>query len=134
MTMRRVDDMPTNYWAAQTLLANRDERTIANNTRLRRHPVEPGVIELVLHATAIVRWTPDTVTLNSGGWRTVTTKARMNAALHGTRYRVEQRDHAWYLHDRVTGATFDFEDGDTWNLDDDHVARGPGDDLEDIGR
>lgn len=43
-----------------------------------------------------------TIVLNSGGWRTTTTKSRMNAALNGTGWRVWQRDGDWFAsNDRI---------------------------------
>lgn len=131
-----VNDMPTNYWQAQTMLKGKDERTIANNTRLRR--VEPRLVELapgvsesipgiavVLHRTAIViHWEDGMVTLNSGGWQTVTTKARMNASLPQG-IGVCQRDHRWYVVIRRTPhwLEFEFEDGDMWDTNPENVVR-----------
>lgn len=39
------------------------------------------------------------ITLNSGGWKTATTKVRMNQALRvwGTGYYVHQVKHVWYV-------------------------------------
>lgn len=57
-------------------------RKVANNTYLERRP--EGDIAVRLHATDVVTFHPDgTVTLNSGGWLTVTTKARINDYLPG---------------------------------------------------
>jgi hypothetical protein len=50
--------------------------------------------------TKIVHWDSNkTVTLNSGGWRTVTTKRKMVQASNqfGLGYTVFQRDHEWYI-------------------------------------
>jgi hypothetical protein len=54
-------------------------RNIANNTRLERRGDN---IALRYHFTDIVTYHPDgSMTLDSGGWRTVTTKERINWAL-----------------------------------------------------
>lgn len=54
-----------------------DSRKLANNTYGVRK--ENGDIAVRLHATDVVTWHPDeTVTLNTGGWYTVTTKGRIN--------------------------------------------------------
>ena len=56
-------------------------RTVANNTYLERRGDD---IAVRLHATDVVTFHADgTATLNSGGWLTVTTKARMNEWLPG---------------------------------------------------
>lgn len=58
-------------------LGKRDSRKVGNNTYLKRRGNE--TIALRLHATDIVTWHSDGRTvLDSGGWLTVTTKARMN--------------------------------------------------------
>ena len=49
------------------------------NTWVHQSP-ESCKTEVQLHNTIIVSFTPDTITLNSGGWQTVTTKKRMNEA------------------------------------------------------
>jgi len=56
---------------------NRDHRKIANNTYARIMP--DGSVAIRLHSTDIVVIHPDdSVTLNTGGWRTYTTRGRMN--------------------------------------------------------
>jgi len=65
------------YADALAKLNGRNSRKIANNTYLRKET--NGNIVVRLHSTDIITFTPDDlVTLNSGGWKTVTTKARMN--------------------------------------------------------
>lgn len=57
-------------------------RKVANNTYLERRA--DGDIAVRLHATDVVTFHADgTATLDSGGWLTVTTKARMNDYLPG---------------------------------------------------
>ena len=57
-------------------------RKVANNTYLERRP--EGDIAVRLHATDVVTFHADgTATLDSGGWLTVTTKARINDYLPG---------------------------------------------------
>jgi len=54
-----------------------------------------------LHSTDIVDvdTKDNTITLNTGGWNTVTTKERMNAVLRAVNspYHVYQRDFQWYV-------------------------------------
>lgn len=67
-----------NYQTASEKLTgrNRDRRKLENNTYLERRNED---IVVRLHSTDIITFKPngDTV-LNSGGWRTVTTKERLN--------------------------------------------------------
>jgi hypothetical protein len=49
--------------------------------------------------TNIVEWDDNTITLRTGGWRTVTTKRKMNQASRqfGLGYGVHQRKGEWYV-------------------------------------
>jgi hypothetical protein len=59
-----------------------------------RIPEERKVIAVRLHSTHIVKFYEDgRVTLHTGGWRTVTTKDRINEFITG---RVYQKNHDWY--------------------------------------
>lgn len=124
--MRKVTDMPTSLAEALHILDGKVERTIANNTRLRR--LASGRVAVVLHSTEVVTFTPEgTIILNSGGYRSVTTKARMNACLRTTGYGVSQQKWGWYVIDRWTTVRTtaagpvhfaeDFTDGITLPLD-----------------
>src|SRR3954454_13693188 len=67
----------TDYESASAYLGSKDDRPIANNTRLVRHA--PDRIAVRFHATDVVTYCADgTTELNSGGWLTVTTKDRIN--------------------------------------------------------
>lgn len=89
---------------------------IYNNTYLKEIPParfgdydEPGFYRIVLHSTPILTYHQDgRIVLNSGGHRTVTTKARLNTYLPDGFY-VFQKGHAWYLHTPNDGEVF-FED------------------------
>ncbi len=52
------------------------------------------------HNTDVVKFSPKTITLNTGGWETATTKTRMNQASNqfGLGYTVTQKDFSWYVH------------------------------------
>lgn len=61
----------------------RESRKVGNNTYLRRRG---DAIAVRLHSTDVLTFAADgSVTLDSGGWRTVTTKERMNRFLRGPR-------------------------------------------------
>lgn len=71
-----------------------------------------------LHETEVVRHEQGVgITLNSGGWQTATTKARMNQAASewGLSYRVWQKDFSWYVDWK--GKTYLFTDRMTLKLD-----------------
>lgn len=66
------------YQEAKAKLGTRESKKIANNTYL--HALANGDIAIRLHSTDIVTLAQNhgRYVLNSGGWKTVTTKARMN--------------------------------------------------------
>ena len=76
----------------------RDHNIRTGNTEVRFHD---GRTIVRLHSTDIVDvdTTDNTITLNTGGWNTVTTKERMNAVLNAfdSPYRIHQRDFQWYV-------------------------------------
>lgn len=80
-----------------------------NNTAIM---TEDGLTKIILHSTVVVSFNHEKVILNSGGWRTVTTRARMNQASNqfGLGFTVCQKNFDWFvcLADQVTVA---FEDG-----------------------
>jgi hypothetical protein len=77
-------------------------RKIGNNTRAEILP--DGSVAIILHATPVVTIHPnDSATLRSGGWRTSTTKNRINKY---SPVKVYQRTHEWFLEDGTP-----FEDG-----------------------
>ncbi len=114
--------IPSSRFGAERLLQGRclHRRKVANNTYVERHPSTDGdTFALRLHATDVVRWLPngDTV-LSTGGWYTVTTKARINDALPGG-WRLWSQRGRWML---STGpwdnpVSFRFQDGITLHED-----------------
>ena len=68
-------------------------KKIGNNTYL--HRIDANTIGVLLHSTDVVLIHSDnTWTLNSGGWRTGTTKDRMNTYSPA---RVSQMAYKWYV-------------------------------------
>lgn len=63
------------------------------------------------HTTDVVSYNAENIILNSGGWRTSTTKSRMNqaSAEFGLGFGVYQKDSAWIV--RFGGNEEMFEDG-----------------------
>lgn len=59
-----------------------------------------GVLRVTYHATVVVSVYPNgDIRLDSGGWRTLTTKTRMNQAAHqfALNFTVLQRNFDWYV-------------------------------------
>jgi hypothetical protein len=64
------------------------------------HTDDNGTTYVRYHKTVIaMRDNRGKITLDSGGWKTATTKTRMNQALRvwGTGYYVHQVKHVWYV-------------------------------------
>lgn len=83
------------FASAEALLGGKPSRPLLNNTRLVR--VDADTIAVALHGTFVVTYhRSGRVTVDSGGWRTVTTKDRINrfAPVH-----VQQRRGEWYVGD-----------------------------------
>jgi hypothetical protein len=77
--------------------------TMARIDQIGKHATnistDDGITTVVYHRTAVVNFTADNVTLNTGGWNTVTTKLRMNQASNQFKlgYSVYQKHYAWYV-------------------------------------
>lgn len=109
LKVRRIGDVVNDYESANRFLGSKDERKLANNTLVVRGA--EGSIGVVLHRTTVVRYYPDgRVQLDSGGWRTVTTKQRMNQLLSYP-WRVDQTKREWYVRDIRSQESIEFEDG-----------------------
>lgn len=80
----------------KTARVHANGKKISNHTRLI--PVDDGEIAIKLHETNIVIFYPDgTIRLDSGTWRTVTTKDRINTALAGTGLQITANKGMWYI-------------------------------------
>jgi hypothetical protein len=84
---------------------------IANHTHLERAS-NGEAITIRLHSTQIVTyWRNGAIVVNSGGYRSTTTKARMNTVLP-QRFGIFQKNHEWLVRigrheDKVTVPFFD---------------------------
>lgn len=72
---------------------------------------ENGFTSVRYHSTEIVKFNDSKIILNSGGWRTYTTKTRMNqvANTFGLDFGVSQNDFEWYV--AFKGESLPFFDG-----------------------
>ena len=87
-------DIPTSHAEAAARLNGRSQRRIGATGLLFESGAFPGSYTLMLHRTNIVTFHPDgSITLNTGGWDTVTTRSWINAALKGTGFRVFRYKH-----------------------------------------
>ena len=75
---------------------------------------EGNVSVVKLHGNKIAEVGPTFIKLYDGGWRTVTTKSRLNAILnvHGCNFDgVFQKKGEWFFHDSYRSIDFPFENG-----------------------
>lgn len=101
-------------------IGKRPTKKLAGNTYAR---MEGDAVVIRYHQTDIARLTADTVTLDSGGWRTSTTKERMNSYALPWGYSISQTRGVWYLfkyspverEDGLGSPRVRFEDGMTIN-------------------
>ena len=92
-------------------------QTQTKPTRLTKRDTiykEDGKCKVRLWNTDIATIDPknSSVTLNTGGYTTNTTKDRLNRVLNGTRYRIYQQSGRWYV-SKPDGGVIPFSDGMT---------------------
>ncbi len=89
----------------KSMVVEKRWKTVNNNTRVVS--VEPQVLGLKLHDTIIVYYYRNGgIKLDSGGFRTLTTKERINSY---TPFYVYQENHIWYV--KLVDKTVIFQDG-----------------------
>lgn len=68
------------------------------------------MIAIIYHSTPVVSFDAEKIILNSGGWRTATTKTRMNqtSKQFDLGFRVYQKNFDWFID--YNGQTYDFID------------------------
>lgn len=92
-----------NYQDAIQLIGKRKSKKLANNTYLQKRG---GNIAVMLHSTDIIIFHPDgKIVFNTGGWRTATTKDRINRF---SPVYVTQTAGIWYIGNKI------FADGCCW--------------------
>jgi len=109
--MAKLLTTSTDFGTLAGHLAGRYQKTIGNNTVLR--DAGPGAIAVRLHGTDVVTVLADgSVTLDSGGYWTSTTKDRINAFARQLGVSVHSYDYEWRLTLR-NGNTVAWRDGVT---------------------
>lgn len=91
-----------NWYDAQRLMATARDKSkgkpIANNTRLWENNYgNVGSYYITLHGNMIVKIFQEGNEYFHAGWRTVTTKERLNRYMH--RHHIIQMDWVWYVRD-----------------------------------
>ena len=81
-------------------------KPIGNNTRLYYYGASFGCYSVRLHGNEILLIYPDRFIPMDAGWRTVTTKARLNE--HMPIGQIHQKNRAWYL--TIGDTTYDWGD------------------------
>jgi len=71
---------------------------------------DDGLTKVVYHATVVVKFNSNKIVLNTGGWSTATTKARMNQASNQFRlgYSVVQKAGRWFV--EYAGQSVEFDE------------------------
>src|SRR5690625_3474921 len=96
---RKVEQLTVSF-----LRQNITGRASANPT-VQPHPLHPQRLQAKLHGNPIATYPPFAdahgwrLELSDCGWRTVTTKSRLNALLAALApgYGIRQENHVWYL-------------------------------------
>lgn len=117
------EDTPAVYAALDAKLHGRNlwSRKVANNTYLHRVEGVATTLAVELHETDIITiTTTGLLTLDSGGWRTMTTKARINDYLP-VGFSLYTERGVWYL-SCPSGDVLNYADGMT--IDAENVVRG----------
>ncbi len=98
--------MTSTYLKIERALAGRFSRKIGVATTALH---DGTILRVRYHSTSVIQSNGVIVTLRSGGWRTPTTKKRINDFLpHG--WFLYQRNFVWFL-TTPSGETLEFEDG-----------------------
>ena len=84
-------------------------KKIDNNTLLIEYPDYKAIR---LHDTNILVFKNNTITLNTGGYQTRTTKDRLNKYLPQN-FNVYQKNYTWYISNTLDNSNIEFKDGIT---------------------
>ena len=109
-------------------------------THATSHYVKDGILHVIYHGTEVVRmdFNHDILLLDTGGWKTNTTKARMNQASnqYNLGYTVYQKDYQWYV-ELDSGEVIPFKDNKLvidMLSESSFSSRGKSKDAERVGR
>lgn len=95
--MAKLTAHPKTYAEAVAALKGKESKKIGNNTWLEFHTASMPYVSVRLHRTNVVTFYADgRVMLNSGGWRTPTTKDRINQFISGN---VWSHKSEWFVYE-----------------------------------
>ena len=104
-TMRKIEQ--------QMIQAIKENRNWKSGNTSVCYSADYGTSRVYLHDNLIAIVSDTDVEVFDGGWRSVTTKSRLNSLINdlcdGRMFGVFQRKHQWYINDGVV--TVDFEHG-----------------------
>lgn len=92
-------------------------KPIGNNTRL--HERYGNTYEIRLHGNLIMIIHKDRIELLDGGWRTVTTKARLNEHIPSGFF-VRQKNFEWYIEHHTSADDVTYKFGDVYWIHNDN--------------
>jgi len=100
-----------NWNGANRRLGKRWSVGLYYETRLLRRELDGQTIAVQHHFTDVVTYLPGgDIVLNTNGWRSVTTKARLNT--HTPAWlQIYQEDWTWYVSSAYAGLTVEYRDG-----------------------
>ena len=103
-----------NYQQALEYLGGKKERPYAHNTRIEIDTLNLGheVITVKYHGNPVVNMFPDRIAYSSCGWKTSTTKERINWFLPDG-FTLYQEKSTWYIRKHGTSLIYGFADGIT---------------------
>lgn len=117
------------FQAARDFLGGKPARKVAHNTRIES---AGDSVNVRFHDTVVVSYSPDVTVLTTGGFRTVTTKDRLNSFVPDS-FRVWSEKGVWYLYHYPDGQRHVFaegigirRDGTVVNAGDDSDVKGAG--------
>lgn len=86
------------------------ERRLSERDRVWR---EGNIVVIFLHTTKIAQIEDGKMQLFARGWRSTTTKSRLNSLLQNTKsdWRIFQEKFEWKVRNLKTGETKEFDDG-----------------------
>jgi len=92
-------------------ISNITESKIINNNTVW-YKLKDGTTKIRLHLTDIVtRQNSGDIILNSGGWKTITTKDRLNSFLQPLGFYISQQNSVWYIKKDGKDTNYIFNDG-----------------------
>ena len=108
MNVAKMSCSRLTYESMTEFLGGREDKKLGHNTFVER--ISEFEIGIKYHNTYIVKLDPtDIMTVNTGGWDTVTTKGRLNLFLKCRNVYISQKNNKWSIHG--TNDSLPYQDG-----------------------